>query len=344
MASYANLRGQMGHLPIQNIFHATNEAEATLEAEKKAAQKIQSIARMRQERNAFIKVVLAVIAVQRVYRSFQARREALRKRIRLAEDRNIRVFHYFATLIQSRFRGYMSRKTQYDFHAQRKYIASVTQTSEAVRQKAQEQLDEQLKRMAEAAEENDRTTYRKELERKHHLLSTATISGVYRPPLTVKGYTTVFGTAIEDDLHALAKEQRLSETSRKFKKDLPSTERHAASLPNRVMEPSPPRPDDGSPLTHQGSRGPTVRGRLWGKSALDVKPPLSLQASTAYDAVQSEERYTYSLNKAIAEKMHNNKSFAVRKPNVPKIDAPINIQDPYAASNGAYGKPRSTTK
>ena len=331
MTSYAALRANMGYQPIQGIFNATNEANAILQREVRAAQSIQSIARMRRERNAFLKVVLAVISVQRVYRSFQARRHALVKRIALAEERNLRVFHYFATLIQSRFRGYMSRKLHYDFHAQRKYIASVTQTSEQVRQQANQALQEQLVMLGEKQDDDDRKAYLKELHKKHHLLSTATISGVYRPPLTVKGYTTVFGTAIEDDLAAASKAQRLAESSRKFKKDLPGTERHASSLPSRHvadgLSPSPPR----------GSDAPN-RGRLWGKSVLDSKPPLSLQASTAYDAVQAEERYTYSLNKAVAQKMHKGTGFAVRKPDAPKTDAPISIQDPYTAASGAFGK------
>eukprot|EP00658_Telonema_sp_P-2_P018938 TRINITY_DN17415_c0_g1_i3.p1 TRINITY_DN17415_c0_g1~~TRINITY_DN17415_c0_g1_i3.p1 ORF type:complete len:157 (-),score=30.53 TRINITY_DN17415_c0_g1_i3:405-875(-) len=88
------------------------------------------------------------------------------------------------------------------------------------------------------------------------------------------------------------------------------------------------------PLTHATNN----RGRLWGKSVLDSKPPLSLQASTAYDAVQAEERYTYSLNKAVAQKMHKGSGFAVRKPDAPKTEAPISIQDPYTAASGAFGK------
>lgn len=224
MATYYRLTQSSAKDPIYHLFDAINFAQHEREKEIRSATKIQSIIKMKQQRSTFFKIVRAVITVQRVYRGYQARKDTLRSIISRDEHRQLKIFHYFATQIQSRFRGYISRKKGFDYYRQRRYIEGVVAKSEAVRKEASEALERQLEEMAEKKDVDRRVAFEKSLANKHHLLSTATISGIYRHPLTVDGLATVFGTNVEDELRIHHQQQSMQQkqTTRKFKKDLPT--------------------------------------------------------------------------------------------------------------------------
>lgn len=328
MASYYRLVQSSEREPILHLFDAINYAQHEREKEIRSATKIQSIAKMRQQRSAFLKVVGAVIAVQRVYKGYQARKKTVKHLIDRDKARQMKIFHYFATLIQSRFRGYISRKKGYDYYSQRRYVEGVVAKSEEVRKEALAALENQLADMASTAEKNKRVAFEKSLLNKHHLLSTATISGVYRPPLSETGFRTVFGTNVEDELRS---EQTLA-GSRKFKRDLPTTLVHANSTGASPCEgQAETAAANTSPTRSQSTKAANnklITGSIWGKGSLAYQPPQTLLSSTPYDIVQQQERHDSSLNKAITERIHG-KGFSVKKPEAPKFGTTVNCETPY---------------
>lgn len=278
MATYYRLTQSNAKDPIFHLFDAINFAQHEREKEIKSATKIQSIVKMKQQRTQFFKVVKAVIAVQRVFRGYQARKETLRNMISRDGRRQMQIFHYFATQIQSRFRGYISRKKVYDFYSQRRYIAGVVAKSEAVRKEASEALEKQLDDMSQKAEIDRRAAFEKTLANKHHLLSTATISGVYRPPLSVEGMGTVFGTSAEDELrdYAIAQKQQQQQgasSARKFKKDLPTR--------SNVQH----RSASASPANNEGEECNDTAVNAAGSGEFKPSPPRNAKASSASAAL-----------------------------------------------------------
>eukprot|EP00758_Cryptobia_borreli_P019201 Tbor_TRINITY_DN812_c0_g1::TRINITY_DN812_c0_g1_i1::g.26692::m.26692 len=309
MSSFAYLKANYSNSHVLSIYNSINDASMNRKAEHNAATRIQAFVRKITERRRYISIINAISVIHRTYRGYVVRKKTLIKRIAFEQSRRKQVYDYFATLIQSRFRGYWSRKTQYDFYSQKRYIAGIIKKSDEVRHDAEVALQKQQEDIRKSRHEAEVNEYESLLLKKHHLLSTATISGVYRPSLSVDGIRTKFGTNIEDDLRRVNKTfDSRSDSSRKFKPDLPTTTFHKETGPNIQ---------------------PHTVSKVWTKGPLDRKPSLTLQASVQYDAVIETERYEASLNKAIMDKIHDKKQFIIKKPDSSKFITTVNCDTPY---------------
>lgn len=76
--------------------------------------------------------------MQRVFRGHCGRKHAAQARKNLLAQRQSLLFSYFATVIQSRFRGFYSRRYRHDFFARKRYIQGILDRSEALRKQLNE--------------------------------------------------------------------------------------------------------------------------------------------------------------------------------------------------------------
>lgn len=281
-----------------------------------AATKIQSVARMAAQRKRFVKLRAEVVNIQRCFRGYRGRKHFLRARIACVEAFNRSVFDHFASLIQSCFRGYWLRKTRCDFYARKRYIRSIQDRSEAVRQEAITQA-EILRSLHETKQHTEQLAeFKKATANLHHLLSTASVCGIYRAPLSVDGCKTVFGTHMEDELRAV------TVVRRKFKKDLPlssplttvtgaeSSTTTAGVAPRVPKAPANPIPKDGGVL-------------------LLAPAPPSLQNSVAFEKGKEVVQLERSVDKKLQDAIHKGSRFAVRRSDIPKFETTIAAESDF---------------
>jgi hypothetical protein len=309
MSTYFLLQGKRNH-PVEAIFSATDTAEENRIAECKAATQIQAAARMHHSRTAFVHVRNSVINVQRVFRGYRGRKRYFDAAIARAISRRRAVFDHFATVIQSRFRGFYSRKWKADFIAQKRYLVQVEAQSQKVRQDAFEAREMQTVHLAATMEQERAAAFNKAAGNMHHLLSTAARSGILRPAVAVTGLQTVFGTNIEDEL------RNVPIPRRKFRGEIiPVSSRHANPNSSPLMGSQEPLRKGGSSRTNMSvSRQPYVR---------------SLLSDGAYDAHSQQSKLDQAVHHRMVEKIHGSKSFVTRKPAPPKDNITINAQTPY---------------
>jgi hypothetical protein len=300
---------------VEELFKKTDRATDAHETENFAAMKIQATARMRRQRKSYAVIQRAVVDIQRVFRGYCGRKKALWTEITRMEAYNRAVFHHFATVIQARFRAFYSRKHISDYYARKRYLAQVVDASESVRLLAQQEFEKQQALRETSIMQSQRKEYGRATTNLHHLLSTASISGVYRPALAQDGMQTVFGTGIEDDLRDMA--QR-----RKFKPDLPSKSSVVTAAGGQQQDASSsPNKTGGISLSIPSTVGAS-------KKVLRFPHEKTLQNSVSYDFVHGEELLRLAVEKRLADSIHD-KPFIAKKPETPKMPRPIAVETPY---------------
>ena len=291
MATFFRLLSQRNQ-PVEAIFAATDTAEENRLIEANAAIRIQSVARMRRAFLRYMYVRRCIVDMQRVYRGYRGRVRFLSKKIEEHEERQRQIIAHFAVIVQSRFRGYYSRKWISDFYAQKCYLMQVHAKAEQVRKMADEEQARQLTERNETLKTSTFEEYQNAMSNMHHLLSTAARSGVLRPGLAQKGLTTVFSSNIEEDI------RKIPIPRRKFKPEIP---------PSTI----------GMGATKGGSRIPP----------LATSGP-SLHSQSPYDAVQEQERLEKRVNRKLMESLHQTE-FVTRKPEAPKPPKTIGSESQY---------------
>lgn len=202
MATFYELLTQRNR-PVESIFAATDTAEENRLKECAAATKIQAMARMHAARTRYLYLRRCIVDIQRVYRGYRGKVRFLTRAIEVDEARRMAIFHHFASVIQSRFRGFHCRKWHSDFYAQKQYVMQVAEASEAVRQQAirAQALNGEERKTAEY--ESQKKAYMDAMSNMHHLLSTAARSGILRPGACRSGLQTMFNTNVEEDLRSM---------------------------------------------------------------------------------------------------------------------------------------------
>ena len=315
---------------VETLFKKIDTATDTHEAENHAATKIQSVARMRQQRKIFLVTLKAVVDMQRVFRGYCGRKKAVRTQIARLEAFNRAVFHHFATVIQSRFRGFYARKYVSDFYARKKYLAKIVDVSENVRAEAQRVFEEQQKLHEAAIRASQGQEYGQVTSKMHHLLSTASISGIYRQPLSKDGMQTVFGTNIEDDLREVS--QR-----RKFKPDLPAKSMTSGGKDQTVAVVATHKASsaaESGTLKSSPEKLASGRGSFLSSSKKVLRFPHEklLQNSVTYDFEHEELQLQLAVEKSLANSLHD-KPFIAKKPDPPKMPRPIAVETPYVGKS-----------
>lgn len=318
MSSFLQLRGTVhSHgCCVDALIHAMQTATREAQREATAAAKIQSVARMASQRRKYLSVQASIIDIQRCFRGYLGRKRFLREKIATQIRYNEAIFNHFATVIQSRIRGFLLRKKHCDFYARQRYIKDVSERSEAVRAEAQSYFETQRKLHEETQHAAQLAEFRQATKNMHHLLSTATVSGVYRPPLTVEGARTVFGTNIEDDLRAIPRQQGAT-SKRKFKPDLPVAKLQTTSSSGTPSDSkSPCRP---SYVPH----APPV-GWNAGIASLGV----SLQNAAPYEKTREYSALEAAVDKKLQDALHQRR-FLARKPDPIRFEKSIAADSKY---------------
>ncbi|KAG2392387.1 hypothetical protein C9374_012639 [Naegleria lovaniensis] len=202
-------------LVLQSFFEARRAAEANRERENNAAILIQKTYRRWIVRSAFLKYRHQVITIQRVFRGYLYGRKLKRQ---LLAERNKQereqFYHYCASQIQRIYRGYHVRKYVHNFYKRKEYLEFVQQQNATV----SEYVEQYRKiREEEIADEKEKTDFKRfqELSKSlHHLVSTKTIPGVYKPNHRYISEETVYGIPVEDQLRYVAKIEYINTLSK----------------------------------------------------------------------------------------------------------------------------------
>jgi hypothetical protein len=296
--------------------------------EDNAATAIQSVARMFAQRKCFLYVANCIVNIQRCFRGYRDRKKALRERIAQQRALNLAVFHHFATLIQSRFRGFILRKRHCDFYARKRYIEAVVERNETVRVESNAIFMVQQAAKERSTQEEQRNAFVNATKNLHHLLSTASVSGVFRPPLAVDGAKTVFGTNIEDDLRGAAAFSAMQTRSgRKFKPDLPTSGAATTTtlgLYTATTDNGNNAATSSSSVKHvpQPPNGASTKGKFDMSSC-------GMQNAAAYQVERVEIALQQSVDKKLQSAIHGGASFLTRKTDPLVFQSTINAETPF---------------
>lgn len=350
MSAFFSLSSSIGaNYAVEPLVASIALAQSRKDVEERAAIKIQSIARMSAQRAIYKHLCSRILDVQRCFRGYLGRKKFLREQIRQQVAFNQAVFDHFATLIQSRFRGYILRKKHCDFYARKKYIMDVVDKSESVRQMAQETFEVQHALHEETQKRKQLEEFRKVTANLHHLLSTCSVSGIYRPVLAVDGVKTVFGTTIEDELRSVPIPKR------KFKPDLPqqdnnsngkvATDAHTTDV-SRASQVSIVGSTTASnsrvPHAPVGSKLGTVGLRTAATGALPVGAPgdISLQNAVPYQVEKVHESLSRAVDKKLADSIHKGSTFLARKTDPPTFGVTIAAESQYVEKKAVGSRRR----
>ncbi|RNF14269.1 putative spermatogenesis-associated protein 17-like [Trypanosoma conorhini] len=185
---------------VAALMEAIAQANSVRQEELVAAVKIQSAYRMWREFRTYRVVRKAVVCVQRMYRGHMQRKRVMKRREEAEESHERAVYEYYATRIQACFRGYYVRCHVDNFFARKLYIEETLRVSSEVREMATQLHHAQVERDAEARLTLQKQSYKEATEKLHHLVSTVSVSGVYRRPMVPCSTMSVYGSSVEGDI------------------------------------------------------------------------------------------------------------------------------------------------
>jgi len=192
---------------VLDAYH-TMDQDRCLHAEEEttAVVLIQSCTRRHLVRTDYLKKLHACREWQRVYRGHVGRMEMNhRRRVRRVNEEQA-VFEYYASAIQHVFRGYHSRRFKHDFFARKKYIESILQKSNSLRQQLSLNREKNAQEEQERKMRETQIQFRQVAETLHHLVSTKACPGVYNSPYAIQGPPTAFGEPVESHLKVCTSE------------------------------------------------------------------------------------------------------------------------------------------
>lgn len=191
-----------------------------LDWETFAASKIQSTFKMYKTRKQFWQYKRAAERIQNSFRRHEASKNL--RALKLTVHQNtyeLAVYNYFATVIQAQYRGYLSRRRDYDYYRQKYYIQSVVDAGELLREVAAASIQIDEKQSTAAREEKNASEYESATSKAHHLLSTASVSGVYRRRQEPTSQRTDLGTHVEDDITHNARKARRPQVVEEYQRN-----------------------------------------------------------------------------------------------------------------------------
>ncbi|RDD39838.1 Spermatogenesis-associated protein 17 [Trichoplax sp. H2] len=181
MASFVKLWCSK-HRLIDDLIDATREAEKYRDTEYRAVVVIQSWYRGVRVKALIKHLHQAASIIQRCFRAFRARKTYRIKLKEAVTKMEWKYYYNMATIIQKTWRGYWTRKYEFNYYARKKYLEGLALKNEFVRHR----LEEVGRKLKEEVEQNQKNEEQKELyenaSRLHYLVSTHQIPGVYNSP------------------------------------------------------------------------------------------------------------------------------------------------------------------
>jgi len=195
----------MPGIVLVGLLDSLEKREQSAKVERVAALTIQSSARRMMCGIVHGTDRKAAITLERLYRGHLGRLAFEVKQ----EERDAQTRRAFwdcnATLVQKLWRGFHSRKHAHNFYLRKAYLTSVMTRGLEVRS----ELEAHYRSMSELEEskmEHEKIErFENVIGSLHHMLSTASCSGVYNSPYNLSNPQTAFGLPIESHLRNVAK-------------------------------------------------------------------------------------------------------------------------------------------
>jgi hypothetical protein len=298
MAHFFKLQDQLDE--SAKVYFAMKQSASDESAkEKQAIIKVQSVYRGSKVRERWHAVLHNALLVQRLSRGWLARVRTRALRLERTKRLNDVFFHHCATIIKKFYRGWWSRRYLHDYYGRKAYLEKVEKRGDWTK----EYLTRYQSNMETEAKMEEERQMRAEFDNLagelHHLVSTKSIAGVYNPP-----FNDMLPRAFEKPI-----EQHLRDSCRVRLPISLRRPRHRSQQGNYSLPPlesngpaltAPPQdlPDRDPPHSRTASVGrmQKIQGPFRSKEQVEIANAKahnlfrSLQSSSAYDAVQSEER------------------------------------------------------
>mmetsp|Transcript_23274 Transcript_23274/g.54969 ORF Transcript_23274/g.54969 Transcript_23274/m.54969 type:complete len:388 (+) Transcript_23274:123-1286(+) len=310
MAHFFLMQGKMDEV-AKKFFAVTQEANDALPSEVAAVTKIQSVHRASQIRSVYHAVVAAALLIQRMIRGCLGRRRAKSLSIERTNKLQLHFFHHCAAMIQRLWRGWFSRLHVHDFYMRRDYLVKVEQRG----QWTQDFLASEHKEKLQVAKMEEELKVRQEFDSLagdlHHLMSTRSIPGVYNPPYSDL-LPKAFEKPIEDHLRDACRVQLPKAMRRPRHTNLPSPQgstnygsSQAEKLGYDLSAPPQDLPERAPHYSRTASTGRLrkIQGPFRSREQIEVanikaaNTYRSIQASSAYEAVEDDRRMQERISK-----------------------------------------------
>lgn len=312
MAQFYGLRDKLQEV-TRDYFAMTQEASDRRGAETVAAVHIQSCFRGSVVRARWHMLLVSGRIIQRVLRGFLARCKVSALHTARSLRMNRLFFDHCAAVIQKFFRGHWSRKTIHDYYRRKQYLAKIGERGRWTTAYLNQEFDEKV----QAQKENEERAMRDEFDNLagelHHLMSTASIPGVYNPPYS-DVLPRAFNKPIEQHLRESCRVKLPKSLARpKFRPGpLPKLgfdgEQDLTRRPEGMIEPDAPPQSLPNRKPHNSrtasvGRMQKIQGPFRSKEQIEVANAAaanqnrSVQSSTPYDSVTEERKMQARLAK-----------------------------------------------
>lgn len=219
MSIYAQHLKDIKYDMIQSYFDSLNEKEKFKYIELKAAIVFQKYARRLICRKRFLLLKSQALEVQKALRGYLARANHQKDVEEQNDNLMKQFFEYHISIIIKHWLGYKCRKNVMDYHANRKWLEVTRKKNEETLIELKEQAAKRQYELDRQNEENQRRNFVNIAKNLHHLVSTATIPGVYNTPfLPAELKPQVYNADIEEHLRGIFKSSYMKDKGRFLKK------------------------------------------------------------------------------------------------------------------------------
>ena len=219
MSIYAKHLKDIKYDMIQSYFDSLNEKEKFKYIELKAAIVFQKYARRLICRKRFLLLKTQALEVQKALRGYLARANHQKDVEEQNDNLMKQFFEYHISIIIKHWLGYKCRKNVMDYHANRKWLEVTRKKNEETLIELKEQAAKRQYELDRENEENQRRNFVNIAKNLHHLVSTATIPGVYNTPfLPAELKPQVYNADIEEQLRGIFKSSYMKNKGRFLKK------------------------------------------------------------------------------------------------------------------------------
>ncbi|CAN0057576.1 unnamed protein product [Ascophyllum nodosum] len=184
------------------------DQEAMGEQELKAATAIKRFYRAKIFRYYFCQKRKSIILIAKTFRGYRGRLRAQQALEKRHAKEAMAVYHHHALVIQGTFRGFHSRKYNFDYAGRKRYLQEVIDAGNAVRARLRRHEVQLLQEEAARTEQTQLAELQAIAQNLHHLVSTKTIRGVFNSPYARGSgrVRTIQGIAVEQHLTISAKD------------------------------------------------------------------------------------------------------------------------------------------
>ncbi|KAL8561110.1 hypothetical protein ACOMHN_033693 [Nucella lapillus] len=167
---------------VEESYDRKNEAEAQREKEYIAVVIVQAWFRGGRTRQYLTYLNDCATRIQKTWRGFLGRRYF---RILVKNSVFIMKLNYYnlmATYVQKMWRGYYIRKYEFNYYSRKRYLEALQVKNQIIRSELEEFAEQQDIVLKRIEEHRERLRLEREARKRHHLISTEVMPGIYNSP------------------------------------------------------------------------------------------------------------------------------------------------------------------